>query len=185
MEVMDALRKLRQRVDAMVTRGVIEAVNDGLKTQRLKLTLLADESTPAVEHMQPYGLSFVPPAGAEAIALCIGGARSHTVVLCAQHPNERPKGSPAQTGGLYTKAEWRLFIDKDGLVHIGAQAGADFVALAQRVLDELNDIRAKFDQHTHMVTTSGSPSSHTGTAAAPSAAMGPASPVAASKVKVT
>jgi hypothetical protein len=180
----EAMRKLRQRVDSMVSRAVVGAVNDGLKTQRLKLSVLADESVPAIEHMQPYGLSFVPPNGAEAIALAIGGARSHTVAICAQFPGERPTGSPPRTGGLYTDGEWRLFIDADGVVHGGAQSGADFVALAQKVLDELNDIRVKFDQHTHLVSTSGSASAQTGTAAPP-AAMGPASPVAASKLKAT
>lgn len=171
------LRRMRARVDTMVARSVLEAVNDGLKTQRLKLMVLAGESVPNVEHFQPYGLSFVPPAGAEAIALAVGGARSHTLAICAQHPDERPTGNPARTGGLYSNGEWRVFVDASGVVHAGAQSGAEFVALAQKVLAELNDIRAKFDTHVHPAPG--------GTTSVTSPPMGPAQPVAATKLKAT
>jgi phage baseplate assembly protein V len=176
---------MRGRVDAMVARAVLSRVNDALKTQRLQLTILDDETVDDVEHFQPYGLSFVPPAGAECIALAISGARSHTVAICAQHPEERPKSKPPRTGGLYTSGQWRVFIDADGVVHLGAEAGAEFVALAAKVLTELNDIRSKFDTHTHLVNVTGSSSAQSGTAAAPASAMGPAGSVAATKAKAT
>ena len=64
-----ALHRLRCRVNAMVCRCVVNLVNDSLRTQSLQLTIMADEVVPDVEHMQPYGLSFVPPVGSEGIAL--------------------------------------------------------------------------------------------------------------------
>jgi phage baseplate assembly protein V len=155
----DLYRRLRNRVDAMVTRAVINRVNDKLKTQRLQLTLLEGDVEDGVEHMQPFGLSFTPPNGAEAIALSVGGARSHTIALCANMPGQRPTDAPAGTGGLYTGGEWRLYIDEDGVVHVGAQSGAEFIALAQKVLDELNAIKADldglkaaYDGHIHTTT---------------------------------
>jgi len=135
------IRRLRFRLDAVVTRGVVELVNDRLKTQRVQLTILEGEVTPGdVEHMQPYGLSFAPPVGAECIALAPSGSRAHTVAICVQHPEERPKGAQPREGGLYTKGQWRLFIDQDGLVHLGAQKGASPVALASKVDAELQRI---------------------------------------------
>lgn len=148
------LRELRQRMDTAITRAVIERVNDTLKTQRLQLTLLEGEVVDDVEHMQPYGLSFVPPDGAEALALAVGGMRGHTVAVCAQHPDERPKNGKPRTGGLYSKGEWRLFIDDQGRVHLGAELGTDYVALASKV-DAA--IKAAILNHTHQVTAIGSP----------------------------
>lgn len=175
----------------MIARAVIGRVNDALKTQRLQLSILKDETEDGVEHFQPYGVSFVPPEGAEAIALAIGGARSHTVAICAQHPDKRPKGGEPDTGGLYTgTGDWRVFVDADGVVHVGAQAGAEFIALATKVLTELNDIRTRFDAfltgdykvHVHATAAVGAPSPPTVSA---TTAMGAATSVAATKAKAT
>lgn len=180
----DMLRRTRARVDGMITRAVIGAVNDGLKTQRITITALADDPATEVEHFQPYGLSFTPPKGAESLRLAIGGKQEHTVAILAQHPDQRPKGNgDPGTGGLYTNGAWLVFLDKDKLLHLGAKTADHFVALADLVKAELDDIRAKFDAHQHMVTTSGSPSSHTGTAAPVTSPMGPAGEVASETVK--
>lgn len=129
MDLISALRRLRVRVDAMVARAVIERVNDTLKTQRLQLTIIKDEVEDDVEHFQPYGLSFVPPEGAEALALAVGGARSHTIAICAQHPDKRPKNGAAGTGGLYTDGSWRVFIDASGNVLIGSDSADEPIPL--------------------------------------------------------
>ncbi|NIR31654.1 MAG: hypothetical protein GWN84_20550 [Gammaproteobacteria bacterium] len=71
-------------------------------------------------------------------------------------------------------------IKQDDQVHIAG--GADFVALAQKVLDELNDIRTQHDNHVHVYNPG--PGSPTPTAT-PTTPMGSASSVAASKVKAS
>jgi phage gp45-like len=142
------VRSLRVRVDAMVARAVIEYVNDGLKTQRLQVTVLADEVADDVEHMQPYGVSFVPPAGAECVTLAIGGARSHLVAIGANAPGERPTGGKPRTGGLYTKGEWRLFVDDAGVLCAGAKDSTEHIPLGDAFL-------AAFNAHTHPIPTPG------------------------------
>lgn len=179
--IMESLRKLRHRVDATVARVVIERVNDALKTQRVTISILAGETAPDVEHFQPYGLSFTPPVGSEAIGLAVAGARSHTLAICAQHPGERPTDSPARTGGLYTQGAWRLFVDANGVVHLGAETGAEFVALAAKVLAELQSIKTAYDSHTHVVTVAGVPI----TSVIPVPLLTAPQSVAASKVKAT
>jgi phage baseplate assembly protein V len=127
MKIETLLRRLESRLNGMIARAVVATVNDALKTQRIQLTIRGDNEVANAEHFQPYGLSFVPPSGSEAVALAVAGARSHTVAICAQHPDKRPKGSDEKTGGLYTEGEWRLFIDADGIVHIGQEVGAAFI----------------------------------------------------------
>lgn len=149
------LRELRGRVDAMVTRAVINLVNDRLKTQRVQLTILDDEVVNNVEHVQPYGLSFVPPAGAQAVALAIGGSRSYTVALCAEVPGERPQDANAREGGLYTSGQWRVFIGADGTVNLAAKEGADFVALDGLVRDAIKSAIASHKHEVPALGTSG------------------------------
>jgi hypothetical protein len=132
-------RQLQARLDASIARAVVNLVNDRLKTQRVQLTILEGENEDHVEHLQPYGLSFVPPAGSEALALAVGGTRAHTVAVCVEHPDERPVGGDPRTGGLYTKGLYRFYIDADGVTCTGAMdssqhhvAGDELVsALAQ------------------------------------------------------
>lgn len=88
----------------------------------------------------------------------------------------------------------QIHIKPDGEIHIGSESAAEFVALAQKVLDELNSvntdlagIKSSFDTHTHILAiAAASGAGGTGTAAPPaSAAPTPHTPasVAATKVK--
>lgn len=75
-------------------------------------------------------------------------------------------------------------------VSIGSETGqADFVALASRVLQELQNIKSAFDAHTHTVASTGSMSplgvvATTGTAAPPTTPMSPPGSVASGTVKI-
>lgn len=139
---MEVIRRLRARVDGMIARAVIARVNDALKVQRLQVTIRDEhEALDDAEHFQPYGFSAVPPEGSEVVTLAVAGARSNTIAICAQHPDKRPKGAAVESVGLYTGAQWRLYVDPaTGIVHLGAQAGASFVARADLVDAEINRI---------------------------------------------
>ena len=71
------------------------------------------------------------------------------------------------------------------LTELSLGSGADFVALADKVLTELNAIVSAFNDHTHTVAGTADPSTHTvtGTTAAPAPPMSTAGSVAADKVK--
>lgn len=58
----------------------------------------------------------------------------------------------------------------------------DFVALAQKVLDQLNSMAQTFNTHTHMVETAGTAVKQSGTTVPPASSMSPSS-VAASVLK--
>lgn len=71
----------------------------------------------------------------------------------------------------------RILVNNGGRAIVGGDE--DWAALATRVLEELNDIRTKFDTHTHIGVSTG-----TGTSGAPTDTMGEAGSVAASKVRI-
>jgi hypothetical protein len=73
----------------------------------------------------------------------------------------------------------RIVVD-GGLVHLGAENGAEFVALAQKVLDRLHAIEAQYNSHVHPGVSPGL--SSTGPTLEQ---MSPSESVAAEKVKAT
>lgn len=189
---MDLLRRLRARVDGMIGRAVIARVNEAMKVQRLQITIRDDPDThDDVEHFQPYGFSAVPPEGSEVLVCSLGGDRSHLVGVCAQHPEKRPKDGAPGSVGLYTELEWRVYIDPaTGIVHLGAKAGAEFVALAAKTDARISALQAKVDAHitkynahVHPGVTAGGAS--TGTTPTVETVLGAQASVAATKVKAT
>jgi phage baseplate assembly protein V len=174
------LRSLRARVDGMVCRAVIARVNDALETQGVQVTIRDAAECPTVEHMQPFGLSFTPPAGAQVIALAVGGFRSNTVAICADHPGKRPTGVPAECGGLYQNGQFVVYIDEAAVAHIGAQAAAAFIARADLTDARIEALRLVLNAHVHSGVTTGSGSSGALVTPLPAQAS-----VAATKGKVT
>lgn len=85
----------------------------------------------------------------------------------------------------------RIHLSPSGVIHAGDEAGAQFVALAQKTQEQLQAIWDKVNSHTHQVsvsvattgTMSAQSGSGTGTAAAQAAPLGSAGDVAATKLK--
>jgi phage baseplate assembly protein V len=173
----------------MVKRAVVEIVNDSSKLQTVQVTLLADEADDAVEHFQPYGLSARPPAGSEAIVLAVGGNTDHPVAVVVSDRRSRFKVGANGETAIYTDKGNRVHAKEDGsiaavpelagLVHLGADAAAQFVALAADVKARLDKIQADYDVHTH------SHGAGPGTTGVPVPLIGALAPVAATKVKAT
>ena len=78
-------------------------------------------------------------------------------------------------------------VDANGMVNLGAAAGAAFVALASYVDARLATIQAAFDAHGHAVsgTTAAAGAPLVAVAAAPTSPIGPLATVAATKAKAT
>jgi phage baseplate assembly protein V len=93
---------LRHRLAMVVSRLVLDAVNDAAKLQGLRVQVLADEVLDEVEHFQPGGLTHVPLAGAEGVLLCVGGNRAHAVAVGVANRDARPTGLLPGETGLYS-----------------------------------------------------------------------------------
>ena len=75
------LDPIRRRIATLVSRAVLAAVNAAPGCQTLQVTILADEPQVDVEHMEPYGFTSNPPAGAEGVILNVAGQRGAAVGL--------------------------------------------------------------------------------------------------------
>jgi len=135
---------LRRRVLLMIGRGVVKRVDDALKLQGLQLALLADEVRDDVEHFLPYGFTAHPFEGAEALVASVGGDRSHPIAVVVTDRRHRPKDLDEGEVALYTDEGLQIHMVRGGEVIVGTDA-TDYVALSQKVLDELTTAKENAD----------------------------------------
>ena len=90
--VSSMVRPLRNRVYTMITRAVIETVNDTEGMQLVKVNLLAGEARDDIERFQNFGFSSHPPDSSECVAVAIGGNRDHLIIIVADDRASRITG---------------------------------------------------------------------------------------------
>ncbi|EYU13602.1 phage baseplate assembly protein V [Photorhabdus aegyptia] len=112
------IASLQRRVRLLISRGVVNIVNDSLKRQNLQVSLLADEAADDVERFQNYGHSSVPPVGSEAIVLSVSGVRQHLVAIAVDNKNSRMGKLKAGDSTLYHLEGHHVLLTENGVVRI-------------------------------------------------------------------
>lgn len=125
------MARLMARVRGMVSRAVVNLVNDGAKLQALQVTLLAEQVPDDVEHFQHYGCTSVPHPGAEGIALAVGGSTGHTVVINVDDRRYRLTGLQAGEVALYDDLGHKIHLTRNGIVIDGAGHQVNLVNLTK------------------------------------------------------
>lgn len=112
-----------RRLGNMIARGTVTLVNAATKMQSLQLRLLAGEVKDGVEHLEPYGLTSNPNAGAECVALFMDGDRSHGVVVCVADRRYRVRGLATGEVVLHDDQGQTVHLQRGG-VQITDKAGS-------------------------------------------------------------
>lgn len=120
-DVQKLMAPLQRRLRLIADRAIVTLVNDSLQRQGLQLKVLADESADDVERFQNYGHTSVPPEGAEAIVLGLGGARAGLVAIAVEHKGSRPKDLEAGDSCLYHLEGHRIILRKNGVIEIATK----------------------------------------------------------------
>jgi phage baseplate assembly protein V len=135
-------------INEEVQRGIIKLVDDSTQCQSVQVEMYAGEvSDPDVEHMQPFGLSFVPPGDSECIVLSPGSDMTHLIAIANAARTFRPKGltEPGE-GGLYSlDGAYRVFLAWRGgkwEVHLGKVDPTDRAVLGDA-------FKTEYDGHAH------------------------------------
>lgn len=166
----------------MVSRAIVKLVGDDKKVQELQITLLDEEARAIVERFQQYGFTSVPFPEAEAIALSVGGSRSHMVVIAVDDRRYRKKDMEEGEVALYTdegdyiilkrgriievKAGEKLLVDAPeaeftGNVHVAGNITCDGDVSDKN--GSMQEMRDTFNSHTHSGVQSGSSNTATPT----------------------
>ncbi len=112
----------------MVSRAVIKLVTDAAKLQKVQIGMLADEERGDVERFQNYGFTSVPHADAEAIAVSVGGSRSHMVVIAVDDRRYRLAGLEDGEVAIYTDEGDKIVLKRGREIEV--TAGTRFIVNA-------------------------------------------------------
>jgi phage baseplate assembly protein V len=144
MNIVDVVTKivapLRRRIFMMMARGVLQSRKDG-DLQQLQITALADEVLSGIEYVEPYGFTSAPEAGAEVVALFMGGNRDHGVILSAGDRRYRLKGLASGDVALYHKDGTKIVLKGSGKIQIHNPAGNELFTVLSQLLQFLIDAR--------------------------------------------
>lgn len=81
---------IKRRIQNMIVRGVVSAINNSENTQKIQLNLLYNETATDLERFENYGSASYPLKGAEALPVFLGGNRDHGIVLVIHDKRYRP-----------------------------------------------------------------------------------------------
>lgn len=96
------LAPIKRRILLLIGRAIVTYVDNSKGTQRLQLTLLADEVADGVEHFEEYGFSSYSLEGGEGVVGFLGGNRDHGIVLCVNDRRYRPTDLSQGESIMYT-----------------------------------------------------------------------------------
>lgn len=172
----------------LVLEGLVKLSEATGMVVQIQVKVDDQDTADEVPLMQPQGVRFRPPIDSEAVLVAVNGVPENVVAVAAMKRSTCPSDDPGLgegEGGLYYAGEWKVFLNEAGEVHLGDKAGAEFVALADKVLTELNSIKSAFDSHIHITTATVGASATVGVIQPPAPGMPSPSSVAATKVKAT
>lgn len=112
------LSPIKRRIQLMLGRALITALDDSGGLQRLQLKILADESHEGVDRVQEYGFTSHPKQGAEAFVAFLGGARDHGVVIAVDDRRYRLKGLEEGEVALYTDEGDKIHFKRGRIIEI-------------------------------------------------------------------
>lgn len=151
---------MRDRIRNLAARGLVVLADSARKLQALQVRLLAGELKDGVEHLEPYGYTSCPLEGAEALALFLGGDRSHGVVVCVADRRYRLKGLKPGEVAIYTDEGDRIHLKRGRVVEIEtatlrvkASAGVHFetpeITQTGRIVSQGDQVAAGVSQISH------------------------------------
>jgi phage baseplate assembly protein V len=109
------VRLVAVRVANLAARATVQLVDDSGQLQTLQIGGIHGGPYDGCEHLQPYGISGVPPAGSEAIVIFPNGDRLHPLVFAVGDRGTRPGGREPGEFTIYNGLTGaKIVMTKDG-----------------------------------------------------------------------
>lgn len=109
----------RASLRGMLLRGVVRLVTETTGLRTIQVSLRAGETDPAVEHVEPYGLTAKPGAGAECLTARVGAAADHPVVLVSWSRAYRPTDLEDWEVAVYNRWGKEVRLEEDRVAVTG------------------------------------------------------------------
>lgn len=117
------LRPLRTRINTVVARAVVKAVEDSKKFQQLQVEILDGETREDVEHFQSYGFRANPPLDSEAVVVCPGGRRDHAIAIAVNSRAYRIGNLESGEVLVYDKTGSKILLKANGDIEVTPSSG--------------------------------------------------------------
>jgi len=121
-----------RRIRMLLSRAVVNLVNDALQVQELQISVL-DGEVGSAQRFQNYGFTSNPQPGAEAVVASIAGARSHRVVLVVEDGRYRLKNLQPGEVAMFTDEGDSIVFNRGRIVKVTAGAELDVSAPVVKV----------------------------------------------------
>jgi phage baseplate assembly protein V len=155
-QVRHLIRPLSTRTVNMVARATLQLVDDSAKMQRIQIGGVLGGPYPDVEHVQPYGFSSVPLAGADTVLTIFpNGDRGHPIVVAVGDRRYRPTGGEPGEVTVYNNTGASIHITKDGDILVRAAPGRDVLVDDGSGSTEPVVKRSEFLSHGHVIVATG------------------------------
>lgn len=96
------IRPIQNRIYRIIGRAILTALDNTGGMQRLKLSVMKDETLSNIERIQEYGLDTYPAADTQVILVCQNGNREQALAICVSDRDARPTDLAEGEVCLYT-----------------------------------------------------------------------------------
>ena len=96
-------------------RFQIKTVDDSKTENYHTVDGLEDETFESVIHIQPHGFSSIPPKGAHAVGVALGGRRDTLALLGGEHPDHKPKNLGDGNSQFYNHKSPKITLTGDDI----------------------------------------------------------------------
>lgn len=165
-----AISALQRGISNLLARAVVSGLDTASKCQMLQISMVANEGKDQIEHLEPYGFTSAPLAGAEALAAFFDGDRSHGVVLMVADRRYRIKGLTSGEVAIYTDEGDNITLKRGRIIEVNTDQF--IVNAAEKVtfntplveapsgeikdkISTLSTVRQQFNDHDHSSGSSG------------------------------
>lgn len=152
------LEPIVSRIYSIISRALLESINDASGIQKVKLSILKGENRDNVERFQDYGFTSTPKAGAEAVVAFVSGNRDHGIVIKIDDRRYRLQGLEEGEVALYTDEGDSIELKRGGRVVVNSSN----IELGSGSLESLlngQSFQSLFNSHTHLGAPAGLPTS--------------------------
>jgi phage baseplate assembly protein V len=157
------MKNLFKALSNMIERVVIDALNSGLKGQTADVRMIGDETKAGLEHLEPYGFTSAPTAGAEGLALFNSGDRTQGVIVVIADRRSRITGLEPGEVAIYTDEGDSVILKRGRIIemttetlNITAAKGVNIDTPLLQTTGEISDgvstmgaMRDTFNDHDH------------------------------------
>lgn len=146
-----ALRPIRSRINAMIGKALVNAVNNTGEIQLIKIQAMEGDVIDDVERVEDYGQTSYPPKDdCEVVYACVAGNRDDVLALKVGHSIGRPKDLAEGDVCTWDIHGNRIWMQKGKI----ALNGDDKSLVTHAELNvALQSMLAMLNTHTHVVAT--------------------------------